>query len=105
MYPVKGTHCLEPRRLRSCLDTSDVMSVARGLSHADLECSVRDMAYRFTSLPPRPRVSAPVASSRLRSADADRDTSDRPLPPNQPVYLYPRSWLSSYLRSGDEPGA
>jgi len=35
-----------------------------------------------------------------------RDTSDRPLPPNQPIYLHPRSWLSSYLSpAGDEPGA
>jgi len=46
----------------------------------------------------RPRASARrVASSKLRSAVADRDTSDRPVPPNQPVYLHPRSWLSSYL--------
>jgi len=103
MDPVKGTHCLERRRLRSCSDTQGA-SALRGLLLADLECSVRSMAYRFTLSPPRARVSVLGASSGLRSADADRDTSDRLLPPNQPIYLHPRSWLSSYLSfSGDEP--
>ena len=103
MGPVKGTYCLEPRRLRSCSDTRGA-SALRGLLLADLECSVRSMAYRFTLPPPRARVSVLGASSGLRSADADRDMSDRLLPPNQPVYLHPRSWLSSYLSpSGDEP--
>lgn len=81
MGPVKGTYCLERRRLRSYSDTHDVLSVARGLSRPDLECSVQDMAYRFTSPPPRARVSVLGASSKLRSAVADQDTSDRPLPP------------------------
>jgi hypothetical protein len=46
-----------------------------------------------------------AASSKLRSTVVDRDTSDRPLPPYQPVYLHPRSWLSSYLSSrGLRPG-
>jgi hypothetical protein len=104
MDPVKGTHCLEPRRLLSCSDTHGA-SATRGLLLADLECSVRSMAHRFTLSPPRARVSVLGASFGLRSADADRDTSDRLLPPNQPVYLHPRSWLSSYLSPpGDEPG-
>jgi hypothetical protein len=61
--------------------------------------SVPCEAWRTGSLRShRPRASARrVASSKLRSAVADRDTSDRPVPPNQPVYLHPRSWLSSYL--------
>jgi len=56
MNPVKGTYCLEPRRLRSCSDTQSA-SALRGLLLADLECSVRSMAYRFTLSPPRARVS------------------------------------------------
>jgi len=61
--------------------------------------SVPCEAWRTGSLRSHhPRASARrVASSKLRSAVADRGTSDRPVPPNQPVYLHPRSWLSSYL--------
>jgi hypothetical protein len=64
MNPVKGTYCLEPRRLRSCSDTQSA-SALRDLLLADLECSVRSMAYRFTLSPPRARVSVLVASFRL----------------------------------------
>ena len=59
------------------------------------------MAHPFTSLPPPGvRQHDQKASSKLRPTVVDRDTSDRPLPPYQPVYLHPRSWLSSYLRPG-----
>jgi len=64
MNPVKGTYCLEPRRLRSCSDTQSA-SALRGLLLADLECSVRSMAYRFTLSPPRARVSVLGASFGL----------------------------------------
>ena len=106
MNPVKGTYCLEPRRLQSCSDTQKRKRVHVVCFIADLECSVKSMAYRFTLPPPRARVSVLVACSGLRSADADRDMSDRLLPPNLPAYLHPRSWLSSYLStSGMSPGA
>lgn len=39
MNPVKGTYCLERRRLQSYSDTNDA-SVFRGLLRTDLECSV-----------------------------------------------------------------
>jgi hypothetical protein len=104
MNPVKGTYCLEPRRLRSCSDTQSA-SALRGLLLADLECSVRSMAYRFTLSPPRARVSVLGASFGL---DLPLQIAILPTDfchPTNLSNLHPRSWLSSYLSpSGDEPG-
>jgi len=99
MNPVKGAYCLEPRRLRSCSDTMSA-NAHRGLLLADLECSVRSMAYRFTSPPPPVCVSTwgdflEAETCRCRSRYV-RPT----FATYQPVDLYPRSWLPSYLELG-----
>jgi hypothetical protein len=80
----------------------------------DLECSTLSMAHRFALPPPRtsrqrrsgllrarcrrfpPRPLAVEAKSHVESYE-QQDTSDRLLPPNLPIYLHPRSWLSSCL--------
>jgi len=109
--PVKGTCGLEPRRLPSCSDMtasprswsapceSGVFRVRHGVPIRPISAAARVSAIcgflrarcrRFATRPPtfvEDRLEA--YSTKIRPTDFCH--------PTEPVYLYPRSWLSSCL--------
>jgi hypothetical protein len=112
MDPVRGTYCLELRRLPSCSDMATcvdmvcfvrIWCVPSEAWRTDSPCRNRQPRQRACDLH-RARCRR-FASRPLTGGEGPRrvvqhqDTSDRLLPPNLPIYLHPRSSISSYLSS------